>query len=532
MISEIPILVRIGVRQYRQFQVRSLASASISYKTEKANLIKEDDGSSEDEENINIDINDFENYGLQKFNIKQEETLSETINFNPGTGNYWLDFKLPASKFYELCGGCSLDRTKLQKEIENECKVMIKGSPSVFSVEIKAHSHEQIIRAHKLILSTFSISPKPDEYLVKSDKLLAIIPAEEKKVSLDEEIYQQEEPQIEEYPSLDIKYDPNWKGYLVKVQKFPKECADMLLSDKGKVIKRLKSEMKGNVEYQLNRHDGSLDIIGWTEDQAKEGYACLVRAVKNDRSLDAFISSRQTEPKNLERIQAKRPENLSRPLKNQGTNNTSKGQDRKFTHFLAISFENNVQLIAAQKEIHSMVLNLISYMAITPNRFHITLAMLSLDNPRLAIDALNEIKQELVTFMAGNPLELTFDKPGYFGKPNEANVLYMGLNRNKELSRLNDLNYLIHSHLMKKGILTQGDLKKQSSEIKGNALKKIYHLTFAKSKGTNNTMDVTPLLQSSKNYNIKCISAQIELLSLQTSSANSPYPVTHSLKIV
>ena len=531
MISEIPNLVRIGVRQYRQYAVTNFAPVSISYKTEKANLLKEDDGSSEDDENINIDINDFENFGQQKFNTKQEETVSETINFNPTLGTYWIDMKLPVNNYYQLCGGCSLDKTSLQRQIESECSVVLKGSPSVFSLEIKAHSHEQIIRAHKLILSTFSISPKPDEYIVKSDKILAVVPAEDNKLTADEELYQQEEGQIEEYPVLEVRYDSQWKGFVLKVQKLPRECFDMLLGDKGKVIKRLKSEMKGNVEYQVNRDDGSLDIIGWTEEQARDGYACFVRAVKNDRCLDAFIASRQNESSKLERVQGKNVENLKKPLKNV-KNNAGPGEVRKFTHFLAISFENNVQLIAAQKEIHNLIPTLIPYMAITPNRFHITLAMLSLESPKVFIDAINEIKDQLVSFVAGNPLELTFDKPGCFGKPTEANVLYLGLSKNKELFRMNDLNYLIHSHLMKKGILTVGDLKKQSSEVNRNSLKKIYHLTLAKSKGGNSKVDASPALQASKNFNIRCIASQIELMCLQTPSPNSPYPVAYSFKIV
>ena len=528
MSHEIPILVRIGVRQYRQYAVSNFAPASISYKTEKANLLKEDDGSSEDDENINIDIGDFENFGQQKFNIKQEETISETINFNPALGTYWIDMRLPVSNYYQLCGGCSLDKTTLQRQIEADCNVVLKGSPSVFSLEIKAHSHEQVIRAHKLVLSTFSITPKPDEYIVKSDKILAVVPAEENKMTVDEEMYQQEEAQIEEYPSLEVKYDSKWKGYMLKVVKLPRECFDMLLGEKGKVIKKLKSDMKGNVEYQVNRDDASLDIVGWTEEQARDGYACFVRAVKNDRCLDAFLASRQNESRKMEKVQVKNVENIKRPVKN----SAGGGEGRKFTHFLAISFENNVQLIAAQKEIHSLIPTLIPNMAITPNRFHITLAMLTLESPKVFIDAINEIKDHLIAFIGGNPLELTFDKPGCFGKPTEANVLYLGLSKNKELFRMNDLNYLIHTHLMKKGILTVGDLKKQSAEINRNSLKKIYHMTLAKTKGGDFKIDVSSALQASKNYNVRCIAGQIDLMCLQTPSANSPYPVAYSFKIV
>ena len=531
MMNEVPSLVRIGTRCYRQFAISGFAPPGHGYKSEKAHLLNEDDGESEDDENINIDVQDFENSNHKKLLYNHKELVSEIINFNPASGSYWLDFRLPASAYSQLCGGTSMDRSQMQRQLEQEFKVNIKGSPSAFMVEIKAHSHEPIIKVHQSILQTLAVTPKPDEYIVKSDKVLAVIPVDHNKAEiLDEDALQNEEDQIEEYPKLEIKYDNKWKGFMTSVAKFPRECADFLLSDKGKLIKKLKLEMKGNVEYQLNRQENSLEIIGWTEDHVVQGYACFIRALKSDRAADSFISSRPSSQIKTNQLSSKAAEFHHKPASSPQINRPNPNTQRKFTHFLSINLENNPALIAAQKEINSAIPSLIPFMVILPNRFHITLAMLSLESTEGIIAALNEIQAELSMIAAGNPIELTFDKPGFFGKPTEANVLYLALNRNKELNRLNEVNYKLHNYLMMKGILTQIDLKKQSCEIKNGKLSKIYHMTLAKNKGSGKSFDVSPVIDTKK-FNIKCQAAQIDLMSLNTNSTTGSYPIIHSIRI-
>jgi 2'-5' RNA ligase len=547
MLSEIPSLVRVGSRCYRQFAVSSFAPSCQQYKSEKAHLLLEDDGESEDEENINVDVSDFETSGQKKLFFNSKVLISETINFNPASGLYWLDLPLNPSNFNLIWPGSSSEKTHLQKQLENEFKVVLKGSPSVFSLEIKAHSHEHIIKAHKSLIERFGVS-KPDEYIVKSDKVLAVVPAEQGTSEvIDEEALQTEEDLVEEYPKLEIVFNTQWKGFMTVIHQFPKECVGFLLAEKGKIIKKLKSEMKGNVEYQLNRNEGSLEIIGWTEEQVKQGYACFIRALKNDRAIEAFIALKQDKGKpplkrahdsskpqqkdpargfQQKEVKNSQPREMQRDLPR-----APQGNQRKFTHFLSVNLENNLALVNAQKEIHSALPSLCPFMEILPNRFHVTLAMLSLENTNDVINALNEVKEELKAFNAGSPIELTFDRPGFFGKPTEANVLFLGLNRNKELNRLSEVTLRVLDHLIRKGVLMKEDLRKQSTEIRGKQLNKIFHLTLAKSKGSAKTIDVTPVIDS-KRFNIKCFATQIDLMSLNTNSTNSSYPILHSIKIV
>lgn len=510
MADELPTVVAVGQRRYRKYPIKNLQNAPVTFKSNKLNLLEEDDGESEDEEVVNIVVGDFEGFTNMSIKVTQEESITETIYYNTSTASYSLKCKLPQSSFYALCGGCSADSTPLQREIENNTRASIKGNPRDQNIEIKGRNYENIVKAHKTILDHFSISPKPNEYQVMTDKIIAIIKSDDP-VAIDLDEVQTDEPKLEEYPQLDIKYDKKWQGYITKILSFPKECSDFLLSEKGKNIKILKREMKGNVEFNVNKQEEALEIVGYVEEQVKDGYAAFIRLLKNFPAADALIALQNPPPS----VGRERPRN-----------------ERKFTHFVSISFENNPDLIQAQREIHAEVPNLVPFMVNPSNRFHITIAVLSLSNVMATVEALNEVAIEIQALALGKPLNLTFDRVGYFGKVQAANVLFLDLLHDKEFSRLTEISNRIHMALMKKGVLTQNDLKKQKTEQKGNTFKKIFHMTLAKSKGSSNTLDLTRVMNGGKKINIKVIGMHVELLSMQTDTSTSSYPKIHTISII
>ena len=515
MADEIAQAFQIGQRRYRKYPLRNLGSAQVCFKPTKLNLLEEDDGESEEEENINVDINDFENFNQEKIIIKQEETITETIFYSPSSETYILSIKLPTQCFYQFCGGCSLDKTPDQRKIEEETKVNIKGIPSNQTIELKANNYEEIIHAHSSILDLYKISPKPTEYQVMSDKLLAVIKGFSQ--NNEEELVQIEEIKIEEYPQLEMNYDAKWQGYITKIKNFPRDCADFLLNDKGKNIKKLKTEMKGNVEYELNKQEASLEIIGYTQDQVKNGYAAFIRMLKSDRSADSFAKSRAPPASIIPKPKTKKQFSI----------------ERKFTHFISVSMENDPNLTRLQQDIFNMgIPNLVPFMTNPSNRFHVTIAVLSLTTTDSVINSLNAISNDLKAITAGNQITLTFDRIGYFGKPNAANVLFVDLLHDKEFAKFNQISTKIHQAFVKEAILTNADLNKQKTEFKGNQVKKAYHMTLAKNKGNSNQMDLTNVLSSDLKFNIKIKVADIHLMSMRTDTTNSSYPVLYSLKIV
>lgn len=515
MAEEDATAIQIGKRIYRAYPIKDLIPAEVFLQPRSLSLLDEDDGESEEEENINVDVSDFERFTQEKLVLKQEEVISETIFYRPSAETYTLTTKLPPQCFYQLCGGCSTDRTPVQTQIESETKAQLKGYPSNFTLEIKGNNYQQVVQAHISVLEIFKITPKPTEYQVMSDKLIAVVKGFTQ--AFDEDSIVVEEVKIEEYPPLEMKYDAKWQGFVTKVMNFPKECADFLLGSKGKVIKQLKAEMKGNVEFNLNKTENCLEIVGYTQEQVKEGYAAFVRVLSRDKAADAFVKLK-TPAKGTAKVQR----NPGRPL----------GKERNFTHFLSINLENNSELLALQQTIFSFgIPNFNPNFINPPNRFHITVAVLSLTSPDGVLDCLNSLTSDFQSITQNQAITLTFDRVGYFGKPTAANVIYVDLLHDKEFSKFNQISLKIHQSLMKSGILTQTDLNKQKTELKPTGLKKQYHMTLAKTKG-NGLMDVTNPMTSIGKFSIQVQVKSVELMSMFTNSANSSYPIIFSKQII
>mmetsp|Transcript_12671 Transcript_12671/g.12773 ORF Transcript_12671/g.12773 Transcript_12671/m.12773 type:complete len:89 (+) Transcript_12671:804-1070(+) len=77
--------------------------------------------------------------------------------------------------------------------------------------------------------------------------------------------------------------------------------------------------MKNNVEFLINKNSKVLEIIGYTKDQVKEGYANFIKLVKTDQKA----------------------------MKSWGSGKKQK----RFTHFFALSMENDPNIAKAQQEI-------------------------------------------------------------------------------------------------------------------------------------------------------------------------------------
>jgi 2'-5' RNA ligase len=524
MAEELATVIQIGKRCYRSYPIRNFEPPMLQLKTNQLSLLDEDDGESEDEEIFSVDVNNFENFTQNKIIVAQEETITETIRWDPINGTFVIDFKLPPQVFYEICGVCSLDKTPIQRKIEYDTKTAIKGNPGNQIIEIRASSYYQVVQAHKCILDMYKITPRPTEYQVILDKITVVIKAtafvaglitpKADEVKIDEDDYiQTEEPVLEDYPNLNIKFDSKWQGYITKLLNFPKDCADFLLADKGKNIKKLKIDMEGNVEYVLNKNEGCLDIVGYTTDQVKDGYAAFIRLIKLNKCMESFINSQKP-------VQAPSPKKEVHA-------------ERRFTHFLSINLENNLELSRVQKQVFDIgIPNLTNNMINPQNRFHITIAVLSLTSPDPVIKTIDSILEDLQNIASNTPIVLTFDRLGYFGKPNAANVVYIDLQHDNEFAKLNSISTKIHQALLKQSILTQSDLNKQKTDLRGNTLKKQYHMTLAKVGNSNKLMDLSKVLNPPLNFNIKVKAFSIELMDMRGKSYNSSYPIIHSFKLV
>ena len=514
--SEEASAVQIGQRRYRVYAQKDYPLPELSLNHHSLSLLDEDDGESEEEENFNVDVTDFENFPQQKLKISQEEVIQETIFYRPSAETYILTTKLPTQNFYNLCGGCSSDRTPSQVQIEFQTKAQLKGFPNTQTVEIKGNNYQQVVQAHIAILDLYKITPKPTEYQVMSDKLIAVVKGYSGNTAAEEDVEEEEVKKLEEYPKLEMKYDPKWQGFMTVVLNFPKECADLLLNDKGKNIKKLKSEMKGNVEFVVNKTENSLEIVGYTQEQVREGYAAFTRVLRNTRAADAFVKIKSPAKANL-------PQRIMKPVV----------RERKFTHFLSVGLENNPDLLRLQQQLFGMgVGKLTAQMVNPPSRFHITVAVLSLDSPGGVIECLNSLTSELQGITRNNAITLTFDRIGYFGKPNAATVLYVDILHDKEFMRFSEVSTKIHHALLKQGILTQTDLNKQQTELRGNTLKKQYHMTLAKNKGSSSFLDLTNILASPPHFSIPVLVTHVHLMSMHTESPNSSYPILFSKQLI
>ena len=395
-------------------------------------------------------------------------------------------------------------------QIESKTKSRIKTFPSAQTVEIKGNSYQQVVQAHMCILDMYKITPRPTEYQVMGDLLIASVQGYTGSRHSQEEVVE-----IEEYPKLDMKYDHKWQGFITRIENLPKECVDFLLNDQGIKVKKLQSEMKGNVEFVVNKTENYLEIVGYTKAQVREGYAVFARILKNTCAAVAYMKLISSTKSNL-------PQRIQKSfLKNQ-----------RFTHFLSVNLEKNPDLSRLQQYILGLGIEKLTPRMINhPNRFHITIAVLSLDYPDEVITCVNRLTPELQSVTMNKAITLTFDRIGYFGKPNAASVLYVDLLRDKEFARFNQISTKLHQALLKQGILTQSDLSKQKTELTGNTLTKQYHMTLAKNKGTTSFLDLTNVLNRPLQFNIQVLVTDIQLMSMRTEAYKSSYPILFSKQL-
>lgn len=258
--------------------------------------------------------------------------------------------------------------------------------------------------------------------------------------------------------------------------------------------------MKNNVEFLLNKDKKLLEIVGYTNDQVKEGYANYIKLLK----VDTKASSSKSIP----------------------------SKDKKFTHFLALNMEHDANITKIQQEILACRIgNFKKDYVNPPNKFHLTLGLMDVESTDRVVEVINKNLQKLQQITMGETLNLTFERPGFFGKPTAAHVLTLELKRDAQTQRLNDMNSALVKLLIDDGIISQDDLKKQKVKFFKDNLQKAQHLTLAKCQ-KNQKMDVSDVLAKNFSFDIKVPITSFDLMSMKKEEMNSSYPIVYSFSLI
>mgnify|MGYP000184926303 CR=1 FL=1 len=502
MEQEQALLVNIGERTYRKYPVNIPKPLNVHFPSEKLALLEEDDGESGDEI-VNVDMQNLEDLSelpselISKEENKPETSVLETIYFEQPMNSYTLYTKLNNKKhFNSVCNS--------QKQLEKDTGAVMKLTPRNSSLEIRANNPESVIKAHTLILESINKAPelRPTDYQVLNQhnrKLLASMKPTDK--TFQDLSAPEPKETLDPYPALKINQDKKRNGYFTTLSNFPQQCIDLLLGNKAQKLKKLKSQLKGSVEYFVNKNKRTFEILGFTQEDVKNGYAAFARLLG-------------TSPKALEAFK----------------NSTSK---QEYTHFLAVDLQNHIGVSSLQEEIFGCkIKNLKPEMLVPPTQFHLTLGMLNVESEEQVISLLESCREQVVKFAQAQPLQVTFDKIGHFGKPSATNVISLELKNDSQLQKLREINCLLLKTLYENSIIPESELKTQKINLDPQKFYLPYHLTLAKTSKakTKLKLDITDLLSRKKEVNLETRIDSLSLLSRTKPSPQDPYPVVYSLK--